>query len=140
MLKFNYPTPLCPRIKLLILLISLIQIKHANVMEYQLLCLNCVLLRFLSPFIIAWILAHSLIVRSMSSLFTKKITAKLRLIIGQVYAFLNAKSLLSKNQSGFRPGDSTIYQLLSITSNIYEAFKKYDETRYFWKFLKHLTR
>ena len=37
--------------------------------------------------------------------------------------------MLSKNQSGFRPGDSTIYQLLSITSSIYDAFEKYDETR-----------
>ena len=37
--------------------------------------------------------------------------------------------MISKNQSGFRPGDSTIYQLISITSNIYESFEKYDETR-----------
>ena len=37
--------------------------------------------------------------------------------------------MLSKNQSGFRPGDSTIYQLVLITSNIYDSFEKYDETR-----------
>ena len=37
--------------------------------------------------------------------------------------------MLSKNQSGFRPGDSTIYQLISITSDIYDSFEKYDETR-----------
>ena len=42
--------------------------------------------------------------------------------------FLNANNLLSKNQSGFRPGDSTICQLLSITSSIYEAFENYEET------------
>ena len=36
---------------------------------------------------------------------------------------------MSKNQSGFRPGDSTIYQLISITSTIYENFEKFDETR-----------
>ena len=36
---------------------------------------------------------------------------------------------MSKNQSGFCPGDSTIYQLISITSTIYEAFENYDETR-----------
>ena len=34
-----------------------------------------------------------------------------------------------KNQSGFRPGDSTINQLLSITTEIYEAFEDYDEVR-----------
>ena len=37
--------------------------------------------------------------------------------------------MLSKNQSGFRPGDSTIHQLISITSSIYESFGNYDETR-----------
>ena len=42
---------------------------------------------------------------------------------------MNASGLLSKKQSGFRPDDSTIYQLLSITSTIYEAFKKSDEAR-----------
>ena len=54
-----------------------------------------------------------------------------KIVFDQVYAFLNVNNLLSKNQSGFRPGDSTIYQLLSITSTItiYEAFENYDETR-----------
>ena len=52
-----------------------------------------------------------------------------KIVFDQVYAFLNVNNLLSKNQSGFRPGDSTIYQLLSITSSIYEAFEEYDETR-----------
>ena len=51
------------------------------------------------------------------------------IVFDQVYAFLNKNNLLSKNQSGFRPGDSTIYQLLSITSTIYDAFENYDETR-----------
>ena len=46
-----------------------------------------------------------------------------------MYAFLNNNNLLSVNQSGFRPGDSTIYQLLSITSTIYDSFENYDETR-----------
>lgn len=31
-------------------------------------------------------------------------------------------------QSGFRPGDPFIYQLISITSDIYRNFKKCDET------------
>ena len=52
-----------------------------------------------------------------------------KIVFDQIYTFLNARNLLSKNQSGFRPGDSAIYQLLSITSVIYESFEKYDETR-----------
>ena len=52
-----------------------------------------------------------------------------KIVFDQVYAFLNVNNLLSEKQSGFRPGDSTIYQLLSITSSIYDAFENYDETR-----------
>ena len=52
-----------------------------------------------------------------------------KIVFDQVYSYLNTHNLLSKNQSGFRHGDSTIYQLISITSNIYESFEKYDETR-----------
>ena len=36
---------------------------------------------------------------------------------------------LLRNSLVFRPGDSTIYQLLSITSTIYESFENFDETR-----------
>ena len=43
--------------------------------------------------------------------------------------FDKKNNLLSKNQSGFRPGDSTINQLLSITPEIYNAFESLDETR-----------
>ena len=52
-----------------------------------------------------------------------------KIIFDNLYHFLNLNNLISKNQSGFRPGDSTIYQLIDITSNIYESFEKYDETR-----------
>ena len=52
-----------------------------------------------------------------------------KIVFDHVYSYLNKNRLLSKNQSGFRPGDSTIYQLISITTNIYESFEKYDETR-----------
>ena len=48
-----------------------------------------------------------------------------KLIFDNIYAFLSRNNLLSANQSGFRPGDSTINQLLSITHKIYCAF---DET------------
>ena len=51
-----------------------------------------------------------------------------KIVIDQVYAFLSASNLLSQNQSGFRSGDSAIFQLLSITSTIYDSFEKYDET------------
>ena len=37
--------------------------------------------------------------------------------------------MLTKHQSGFRPGDSIINQLLSITTTIFESFENYDETR-----------
>ena len=52
-----------------------------------------------------------------------------KIVFDQVYSYLNSHNLLSKNQSGFRPGDSTIHQLISITSSIYESFENYDETR-----------
>ena len=52
-----------------------------------------------------------------------------KIVLDQVYAVLNTNNVLSANQSGFRPGDSTIYQLLSITSTIYDSFENYDETR-----------
>ena len=52
-----------------------------------------------------------------------------KIVFDQVYAFLSVDNLLSQNHSGFRPGDSTIFQLLSITSTIYDSFEKYDETR-----------
>ena len=52
-----------------------------------------------------------------------------KIVFDQLYSYLNTHNLLSKNQSGFRSGDSTIYQLISITSNIFESFEEYDETR-----------
>ena len=52
-----------------------------------------------------------------------------KIVFDQVYFYLNLNNLLSKNQSGFRSGDSTIYQLISIPSSIYKSFENYDETR-----------
>ena len=46
-----------------------------------------------------------------------------KIVFDHVYHHLNTHNLLSKNQSGFRPGDSTIYQL------IYKSFESFDETR-----------
>ena len=46
-----------------------------------------------------------------------------------MYGFLHSNNLISDNQSGFRPGDSTINQLLSITHDIYASFENQSETR-----------
>ena len=46
-----------------------------------------------------------------------------------MYDFFVENELLSKHQSGFRPGDSTIYQLLAITDEIFESFENNAETR-----------
>ena len=52
-----------------------------------------------------------------------------KLMFDSMYSFFHTNNLLSKNQSGFRPGDSTINQLLSITTDIYESFEDYEEVR-----------
>ena len=45
-----------------------------------------------------------------------------KLIFDTLYQHLESSSLLNPNQSGFRPGDSTINQLLSIVNSISQAF------------------
>ena len=52
-----------------------------------------------------------------------------RLIFNVMFRFLNKNNLISSNQSGFRPGDSSIYQLLSITHEIYKSFEDGFEVR-----------
>ena len=48
-----------------------------------------------------------------------------------MYEFPNKNDLLTPKQSGFRPGDSAINQLLSITNEIHKVFDEYPsrETR-----------
>ena len=41
-----------------------------------------------------------------------------KIVFDSLYSFLLENKLLSPNQSGFRPGDSTINQLLAITTEI----------------------
>ena len=48
-----------------------------------------------------------------------------RIIFDQMYLYLVMNNILSENQSGFRPSDSTINQLLSITTSIYDSFENY---------------
>ena len=44
-------------------------------------------------------------------------------VIFNLYIYLDVNNLLTKNISGFRPGDSTTNQLLHLVSEIQEAFK-----------------
>ena len=46
-----------------------------------------------------------------------------------MFEFFIENNLISKNQSGFRPGDSCINQLLSITHEIYQSFDDSLEVR-----------
>ena len=54
-----------------------------------------------------------------------------KIIFDEIYTHLQENNLLSPRQSGFRTGDSTINQLLSITNEILVAFDQYPtwETR-----------
>ena len=45
-----------------------------------------------------------------------------KLIFTQLYTHLNSNNLITKNQSGFRPGDSTTNQLLYLIDEIHLAF------------------
>ena len=45
-----------------------------------------------------------------------------RVIYSSIYEFLDKNGLLSSKQSDFRPGDSTINQLLAITNEIFSTF------------------
>ena len=45
-----------------------------------------------------------------------------KIIFNKIYNYLSKENLLNRNQSGFRPSDSCINQLLAITHEIFEAF------------------
>ena len=45
-----------------------------------------------------------------------------KLIFNELFAFFEKRNLLSKHQSGFRPGNSFIYQMLAITHDIFLSF------------------
>ena len=80
-----------------------------------------------------------------------------KIIFNNLYAYLHTNNLITKNQSGFRPGDSTTNQLLYLLDEIHQAFdsttyialravfldisKAFDKVRHDGlTFLKHLTR
>ena len=52
-----------------------------------------------------------------------------RLIFNEMLFYFSANKLISKNQSGFHPGDSCINQLLSITHEIFTSFDNALEVR-----------
>ena len=52
-----------------------------------------------------------------------------RLQYDRMLEFFIENNLISKNQSGFRPGDSCINQLLSVTHEIYQSFDDNLEAR-----------
>ena len=45
-----------------------------------------------------------------------------RLMFNEMFNFFVENKLISSNQSGFKPGESCINRLLSITHDIYESF------------------
>ena len=52
-----------------------------------------------------------------------------RLVFNEMFLFFLANNLLAPNQSGFKPGDSCINQVLSITHEMYSSFDDGFEVR-----------
>ena len=52
------------------------------------------------------------------------------LIYNNLFEYFIESDLISQNQSGFKPGDSCINQLISITHEIYPSFDGYQENRH----------
>ena len=60
-------------------------------------------------------------------------------LYNSLFNFLNQNDLISPAQSGFKPGDSCINQLLSITHEIYHPWMKFMKfVVYFFKHRKYL--
>ena len=45
-----------------------------------------------------------------------------KLMFNSIFNFIDTRNMLSVHQSGFRPGDSCVHQLISIVHDIYNAF------------------
>ena len=52
-----------------------------------------------------------------------------RLMFNEMFKFLIENELISSDQYGFKPGDSCVNQLVSITHEIYKSFDKGHEVR-----------
>ena len=46
-----------------------------------------------------------------------------KIIFNNLYSYLNANNLVTKNQSGLRPGDSPTNQLLYLVNEIHQGFE-----------------
>ena len=46
-----------------------------------------------------------------------------KIVFNNLYSYLNANNLITKNQSSFRPGDSTTNQLLYLVNEIHQALE-----------------
>jgi hypothetical protein len=57
------------------------------------------------------------------------LSVSLSKVFNRVYEFLEVTGFFYRFQSGFRPGDSTVSQLVYIIHKIYQAFKKGHELR-----------
>ena len=63
-----------------------------------------------------------------------------KLIFDSIYEFLDKTNLFNNNQSGFRPNDSCIHQLIDIKHNILSAFDANPSLKFvafFLIYLKH---
>ena len=52
-----------------------------------------------------------------------------RLMFNEMFKFFIEKELISSKQSGFKPGDSCVNQLVSITREIYKSFDEGHKVR-----------
>ena len=52
-----------------------------------------------------------------------------RLIYNKLFNFFTDNDLISPNQSGFRPGDSCVNQLIAVSQEIYKSFDDGVEAR-----------
>ena len=55
------------------------------------------------------------------------------LIYNEMFTFFTENNLISPNQSGFRPGDSCVNQLLAITHKIYKSFDEVFKLEGVWQ-------
>ena len=65
-----------------------------------------------------------------------------KLMFNSIFNFIDTRNMLSVHQSGFRPGDSRVRQLISVVHEIYNAFdanSSLEMRDVFLVFSKHLT-
>ena len=74
---------------------------------------------------------HKQIIKNYRPISLLPITGKIieGLQYDRMFEFFTEKKLMSDNRSGFKPGDSRVNQLLSITHEIYQSFDDNLEVR-----------